>query len=303
MEVSSIDDLNKHRGQIPVSCSGGYYTEPIGYVLVWVQFPGIPSYDENQVALVIRDGSEFSRRVPVIIGTPTIDRVVRALKDSELDTIPEEWQRARHAHEYVNGFFVRSMNPAGPMPTNTNQNPLDLNEKVFLKNKCTIPGFESVVVWARTHCMMMMAYRLNVMTQAPYVEDQANLPVAVYVILTYSELRDGSQSVAVVLCNLTSKPVHLQAGRVIPRVLAANVIPEGKLTPELMKKLDEQDPESAPPKLSIEERQQLLMQLLRQEGGLDELAQWTLELARRFEQTLMEYHDIFSLDKNEIGLY
>ena len=106
---------------------------------------------------------------------------------------------------------------------------------------------------------------------------------------------------AVVLCNLTGKLVNLQAGRVIARVLTANVIPEGKLIPELIKKLDEQDSDSAPQKHSIEERQQLLMQLLRQEGLLNELAQWTLELAQKFEQTLMEYHDIFSLDKNEIG--
>ena len=85
--------------------------------------------------------------------------------------MPEEWQRARHVHEYIHGFFARAMNPAEPMPTNTNQNPLDLNEKVFLKGKCMIPGFESVVVWARTHRTMMMGYRLNVTTQAPYVED------------------------------------------------------------------------------------------------------------------------------------
>ena len=65
--------------------------------MVRVQFPRIPSYDEDQVALVIRDGSEFSRRVPVIIETPTIDRVVRALNEFEMDTVPEEWQRARHA--------------------------------------------------------------------------------------------------------------------------------------------------------------------------------------------------------------
>ena len=45
----------------------------------------------------------------------------------------------------------------------------------------------------------------------------------------------------------------------------------------------------------------MLMELLRQEGGLDQLADWTPELARKFEQLLMEYHDIFSLDKNEIG--
>ena len=43
------------------------------------------------------------------------------------------------------------------------------------------------------------------------------------------------------------------------------------------------------------------MQLLRQEGGLDELTQWMPELAQKFEQMLMEYHDIFSLEKNEIG--
>ena len=210
-------------------------------------------YDKNQVALVIRDGSEFGRRVPVIIGTQTIDWVIQALKESELDTLPEECQRARCAHEYVNGFFIRSMNPAEPMPTNTNQNPLDLNEKVFLKNKCTIPGFESVVVQARTHCTMMMGYRLNLMTQAPFVKDQVNLPVGVYVVPMYLELRDGSQSVAVVLRILTGKPVHLQAGRVITRVLTANVIPEGKPTPELIKNLDEQDPDSAPQKFSIEE--------------------------------------------------
>ena len=67
---------------------------------------------------------------------------------------------------------------------------------------------------------------------------------------------------AIVLYNLTGKPVHLQAGRVIARVLAANIILEGKPTLELTKKLDEQDPESAPKKLSIKKRQKLLMELL-----------------------------------------
>ena len=200
-----------------------------------------------------------------------------------METAPEEWQRAWVAHECTNQFFMRSINPAEPMPTNTNQNPLDLDEKVLLKNKCTIPGFESIVVQGRTHWTMMMGYWLNVMMQAPYLEDRANLPVGVYVIPMYSELRDGSWTMTIVLHNLTGKPVHLQAGRVIAWVLATNVIPEGKPTLELMKKLDEQDPESAPKKLSIEERQKLLMELLRQDGGLDQLVDWTPELAWKFE--------------------
>ena len=295
LEVGSIDDLNWHRGRIPVSCSGGYYTEPLGYVLIRGQLPRIPLYDEEQVALVIRDGSEFSRWVPFIVET------IRALKETEMETAPEEWQRARVAQEYANGFFAQSINLTEPMPMNTNQDPLSLDEKVLLKTKCTILRFESIVVCGRTHRTMMMGYRLNVMTQAPYLEDWANLPVGVYVIPMYSELRDSSRSIAIVLRNLMGKPVHLQAGRVIAWVVAANIIPEGKPTPELTKKLDEQDPESAPKKLSIEERQKLLMELLRQEGRLDQLADWTPELAQKFECLLMEYHDIFSLDKNDIG--
>ena len=162
--VGSIKDLNKHHGQIPVSCSRGYYTEAIRYVLVWIQFPRIPSCNKDHVALVIRDQSGFSRRILVVIGTPTIDWVVWALKELEMEMMPEEWQRAWQAHEYVHGFFARAMNLAEQMPTNTSQNPLDLNEKVFLKGKCTVLRFESVVVRARTHRTMMMGYWLNVMT-------------------------------------------------------------------------------------------------------------------------------------------
>ena len=62
--------------------------------MVRVQFPGILSYDEDQVVLVIRDASELSQRVLVIIGTLTIDWVVWTLKESEMDTVLEEWQRA-----------------------------------------------------------------------------------------------------------------------------------------------------------------------------------------------------------------
>ena len=82
---------------------------------------------------------------------------------------------------------------------------------------------------------------------------------------------------------------------------AANVIPEGKPTLELLKKLEKEDLESVPQKLMIPQRQELLMELLREEGGLEQLKDWPPELALKFECLLMEYHNIFSLDKNEIS--
>ena len=188
------------------------------------------------------------------------------------------------------------------MPTNTGKNPTDLDELVLLKNKVTILAFKSIILHCHTHLTMMMGYKLHVMTQATYLEDRANLPNGVYVVKTYTELHDGSRNVSVVLHNLMGKPVHLAAGRPVARVVAANAIPDAAPSLEFLKKLDEMEPNRDPPKkLTIEERQKLLLELLRKEGRLDKLKEWPLELALKFERMLMEHHNIFSLEPNEIG--
>ena len=114
---------------------------------------------------------------------------------------------------------------------------------------------------------MMMGYKLHIMTQATYPEDRANLPNGVYVVKTYTELHDGSCSVSVVLRNLTGKPVHLSAGRPVAWVVAANAIPDATPSPEFMRKLDELEPDQEPSqKMTIEDRQKLLLELLRKDG-------------------------------------
>ena len=51
---------------------------------------------------------------------------------------------------------------------------------------------------------MMMGHCLNVMTQAPYPDDKADLPNGLYVMRMYTELKNGSWIIAVVLRNLTT---------------------------------------------------------------------------------------------------
>ena len=51
---------------------GNAYTKPLDYVVIWVQVDGVQGYDEDQIALIIPDFSNFAVRVPVILGTPTI---------------------------------------------------------------------------------------------------------------------------------------------------------------------------------------------------------------------------------------
>ena len=110
------------------------------------------------------------------------------------------------------------------------------------------------------------------------------MPNGVYVVKTYTELHDGSRNVSVVLCNLMGKLVHLPAGRPVAWVVAANGIPDATPSPEFLKKLDEMEPDQNPPKkLTIKERQKLLLELLRKEGQLDKLKEWPPELALKFE--------------------
>ena len=98
----------------------------------------------------------------------------------------------------------------------------------------------------------MQGYKLHVMIHAPYPEDKSSLPNSVYILKTYTQLKDGSRNVSVVLWNLTSKMINLAPGRCVARVATANEVPEAVPSPELAKALDETLPKEAP-KLMIEE--------------------------------------------------
>ena len=165
------------------------------------------------------------------------------MKESEMENAPKAWQSALHMNKFTN--FMVQLNPEDygmTLPTNTGENSTDLDELVLLKNKVTIPAFESVILHCRTHRTMMMEYKLHVMTQATYLEERANLPNGVYIVKTYTELHDGSRNVAIVLHNLMGKPVHLATRRLVAWVVTANAIPDAAPSPKFLKKLNELEP-------------------------------------------------------------
>ena len=51
------------------------------------QVSEITGYDEDAVFLVILDESEFSRHVPIVIRTCTLEQIVNVIKESELDRL------------------------------------------------------------------------------------------------------------------------------------------------------------------------------------------------------------------------
>ena len=93
LQVGPITDLMGSK----VICVGlgNAYTRLLGYEVIGVQVGGVWSYDEDQIALVILDFSNFAARVPVILRMPTFGRVVNVMREVEMDALAMPWANAR----------------------------------------------------------------------------------------------------------------------------------------------------------------------------------------------------------------
>ena len=80
--ISELDhSLNPFQYHISLVGLGSGCVEPAGFTLVRVQIEGMPHYNEQQVIFILDDPSGFSTRIPVVLGTPTINRVVQTMKE------------------------------------------------------------------------------------------------------------------------------------------------------------------------------------------------------------------------------
>ena len=89
MRIGLVHELATNPETIPISGIGGH-TFALGYIVINVQIGGIPSYNEEQVTLVIEDVSGLGMRVSIILRMPTIHLLCHQMKESEIDFTPDE---------------------------------------------------------------------------------------------------------------------------------------------------------------------------------------------------------------------
>ena len=91
MDIMSLDYLAQEiEGSVPpIRGIGGISVEPVGFVMMNVKVPCVQGYDENQIAIVMDDPgmSEWL----VILGSPTIYRVMEVIKESEISKLAVPW--------------------------------------------------------------------------------------------------------------------------------------------------------------------------------------------------------------------
>ena len=95
MNVFPLERLAEEVGDAipPIQGIGGIMVQPTGFVIVRVQIPCVVGYDEDQVAIVLDDPG--MKECPVILGMPTLYRVMEVIKESEITTLAMPWVASR----------------------------------------------------------------------------------------------------------------------------------------------------------------------------------------------------------------
>ena len=76
---------------------GRKHTSLLRFVIQHMQVREITGYDEDVLFLMVPDESEFGQRVPLVIGTCTIGRIINTIWESEIDHLSMPWATARMA--------------------------------------------------------------------------------------------------------------------------------------------------------------------------------------------------------------
>ena len=200
---------------------GNAYTRPIGYIIIQAQIDRVQVYDEDQIALVIPDLSNFVTWIPIILGTPTISQVINVMKEAGIDIVAMPWANARVTHL----LLVCRMMAIEVGDNMAEESKSDNYDQVMSTQSVeTIEAFSS-------HMVLMKVERaytgecINIMVQALWMED-GSLLLGLTVQNMYTELRRGSKKAVMVVQNSTAYPQTLWKKTPVARAVAALLMPE-----------------------------------------------------------------------------
>ena len=287
MDIMSLESLAQEiGGKIPpIAGIGGIMVNPEGFVMMNVHIPRVKGYNKDQIAIVMDDLG--LKDCPVILGMPTIFRVMEVIKESEISELAVPWASSRVSW-LMRGVHAQMSQLAVNDMANKLVAPLSIDEVVRVSHKCKVPPFGYKVIHGSVG-LVLQGYRMNEMTHG--LEKRSPLlPLGIDVQSAYAMLAMGSNRVAVVLRNNTRDWIEIGIGTPVARIVAANQVPQ------VIDAIFTERPKEQPT-LTEAEQQVLLLDKL----DLSGLEAWPMKQAEKAHGFLWEYHDIFSLEKHDMG--
>ena len=95
MDIMSLESLAQEiGGKIPpIVGIGGIMVKPEGFVMMNDQIPCVKGYNKDQIAIIMDNPG--LKDCPVILGMPTIFRVMEVIKESEISELAVPWASSR----------------------------------------------------------------------------------------------------------------------------------------------------------------------------------------------------------------
>ena len=188
---------------------GGTRTSPMGFVILQVQVTEIAGYDEDVVFLVIPDELEFSRCVPLVLGTCTLCRIVNVIKESKLDRLSISWSMAMTSRLLSRQGMAGGDTEEGTVvPEEPPEKGID--KPVMMMEDMRLGPFQTQILECKTKPLLReTAHVMVAPLKAGAVQPTGvrPLPPGLQMLHAYTRLKMGSNNVSVIMCNMSDSPI------------------------------------------------------------------------------------------------
>ena len=202
----------------------------------------IAGYDEDVIFLVVADEYDFSRCMPLVVGTCTLGRIVNVIKESKIDRLSTLWAIARTSS-------LLSRCETVVLPTNSVDGALaeggaiasedladqDIDEPILMRESMKLGPFQMEILEGKTKPFLGESAHVMVVPLKAGEAQQSGAwphPPGLHILHMHRRLKMGSNKVSMVVWNMSDSPIYLKKGVQIANVVLAAPIPPTELSPE-----------------------------------------------------------------------
>ena len=234
LDISPLSNLVD--GTLSTNGFEGLFSQSLGYVIIRVEVEGVWGYDEDQVALVIPDPTDFGSQVAITLGTLTINWIINMIRESKIAEFSASLNGFRISH--LLACHQAELSIGSEMAAYKTMGLTELSEAVQTIRKEEIDVFSSKIIHAQTKTIFMGS-NMHVMMQTLEEGDLPCLPHGLSVMNTYTKMTTGSKPVAVMVKNLTAVLITIPKDVKVTCVVVANAVPQVEVAWGTLEKLDE----------------------------------------------------------------
>ena len=213
--VLPLEDLVDH--PLNLVGLGGKHNSLLGFVILHMQVREIMGYDEDVVFLMVPDESEFGQRVPLVIGTCMIGRIINIIQESEIDCLSMLWATARMA-QLLSCWKSTAVLASGGVEAQSkgaSRGPqeVDVDELGMVRESVHLEPFQTEITEGQVKPFLRdMAHVMITPLRAGQPWGARLLPLGLHVLHAYTHLKNGSGKVSLMVRNVSDSHIFLKKG-------------------------------------------------------------------------------------------